>query len=83
MNPPLLLMDEPFGALDPILRKQLQEEFLDIKKEIGRTIVFITHDIEEAFILGDRIAIMDNAKLVQVGAPEELIFEPVNDLVAI
>ncbi len=82
MNPPLLLMDEPFGALDPILRKQLQEEFLDIKKEIGRTIVFITHDIEEAFILGDRIAIMDNAKLVQVGAPEELIFEPVNDLVA-
>lgn len=82
MNPPLLLMDEPFGALDPILRKQLQEEFLDIKKEIGRTIVFITHDIEEAFRLGDRIAIMDNAKLIQVGPPEELIFEPVNDLVA-
>jgi osmoprotectant transport system ATP-binding protein len=75
-------MDEPFGALDPILRKQLQEEFLEIKKEIGRTIVFITHDIEEAFRLGDRIAIMDNSRLVQVGAPEELIFEPVNDLVA-
>ncbi len=82
MNPPLLLMDEPFGALDPILRKQLQKEFLEIKKEIGRTIVFITHDIEEAFRLGDRIAIMDNARLVQVGAPEDLIFEPVNDLVA-
>lgn len=82
MDPPLLLMDEPFGALDPILRKQLQEEFLEIKKEIGRTIVFITHDIEEAFRLGDRIAIMDNARLVQVGAPEDLIFEPVNDLVA-
>ncbi len=82
MDPPLLLMDEPFGALDPILRKQLQEEFLEIKKEIGRTIVFITHDIEEAFRLGDRIAIMDNARLVQVGVPEELIFEPVNDLVA-
>lgn len=82
MDPPLLLMDEPFGALDPILRKQLQEEFLEIKKEIGRTIVFITHDIEEAFRLGDRIAIMDNSRLVQVGAPEELIFEPVNDLVA-
>jgi osmoprotectant transport system ATP-binding protein len=82
MNPPLFLMDEPFGALDPILRKQLQKEFLEIKKEIGRTIVFITHDIEEAFRLGDRIAIMDNARLVQVGAPEELIFEPVNDLVA-
>lgn len=82
MDPPLFLMDEPFGALDPILRKQLQEEFLEIKKEIGRTIVFITHDIEEAFRLGDRIAIMDNSRLVQVGAPEELIFEPVNDLVA-
>ena len=82
MNPPLLLMDEPFGALDPILRKQLQEEFLEIKKEIGRTIVFITHDIEEAFRLGDRIAIMDNARLIQVGPPEELIFDPVNDLVA-
>ena len=82
MDPPLLLMDEPFGALDPILRKQLQEEFLEIKKEIGRTIVFITHDIEEAFRLGDRIAIMDNARLVQVGAPEDLIFDPVNELVA-
>lgn len=82
MNPPLFLMDEPFGVLDPILRKQLQEEFLEIKKEIGRTIVFITHDIEEAFRLGDRIAIMDNAKLIQVGPPEELIFEPVNKLVA-
>lgn len=82
MDPPLFLMDEPFGALDPILRKQLQEEFLEIKKEIGRTIVFITHDIEEAFRLGDRIAIMDNAKLVQVGVPEDLIFDPANDLVA-
>jgi osmoprotectant transport system ATP-binding protein len=82
MDPPLLLMDEPFGALDPILRKQLQKEFMEIKKEIGRTIVFITHDIEEAFRLGDRIAIMDNGWLVQVGAPEDLIFEPVNDLVA-
>ena len=82
MDPPLLLMDEPFGALDPILRKQLQKEFLEIKKEIGRTIVFITHDIEEAFRLGDRIAIMDNARLVQLGAPEDLIFEPANELVA-
>lgn len=82
MDPPLLLMDEPFGALDPILRKQLQKEFLEIKKEIGRTIVFITHDIEEALRLGDRIAIMDNGQLVQVGAPEDLIFDPVNDLVS-
>ncbi|MDY0387500.1 MAG: betaine/proline/choline family ABC transporter ATP-binding protein [Methanolobus sp.] len=82
MDPPLFLMDEPFGALDPILRKQLQKEFVKIKNEINRTIVFVTHDIEEALILGDRIAIMDQAKLVQVGPPEELIFNPVNDLVA-
>ena len=82
MNPPLFLMDEPFGALDPLLRAQLQDEFCKIKKELGRTIVFVTHDINEAFRLGDRIAIMDNAELVQVGTPEELIFSPASDLVA-
>ncbi|AKB74531.1 L-proline glycine betaine ABC transport system permease protein ProV [Methanosarcina lacustris Z-7289] len=82
MDPPLFLMDEPFGALDPLLRTQLQDEFFKIKKELGRTIVFITHDINEAFRLGDRIAIMNNAELIQVGTPEELIFSPVSDLVA-
>lgn len=82
MNPPLFLMDEPFGALDPLLRSQLQDEFCKIKKELGRTIVFVTHDINEAFRLGDRIAVMNNAELVQVGTPEELIFSPANDLVA-
>ncbi len=82
MDPPLFLMDEPFGALDPILRKQLQKEFLKVKHEINRTIVFVTHDIEEALILGDRIAIMDQGELVQVGPPEDLIFNPVNELVA-
>ncbi|MBN2487719.1 MAG: ATP-binding cassette domain-containing protein, partial [Methanosarcinaceae archaeon] len=82
MDPPLFLMDEPFGALDPILRKQLQEEFLKIKMEIGRTIVFVTHDIEEAFRLGDRIAIVDQAKIVQVGPPEELIFNPATKMVS-
>ena len=82
MDPPLFLMDEPFGALDPLLRTQLQDEFFKIKKELGRTIVFITHDINEAFRLGDRIAIMNNAELVQVGTPEELIFSPASDLVA-
>jgi osmoprotectant transport system ATP-binding protein len=82
MDPPLFLMDEPFGALDPILRRQLQDEFYRIKQEIGRTIVFVTHDINEAFILGDRIAIMADAMLVQVGTPEELILNPENDLVA-
>jgi osmoprotectant transport system ATP-binding protein len=82
MNPPLFLMDEPFGALDPLLRARLQEEFCRIKKELGSTIVFVTHDINEAFRLGDRIAIMDGAELVQVGTPEELIFSPASDLVA-
>jgi osmoprotectant transport system ATP-binding protein len=81
-NPPLYLMDEPFGALDPLLRSQLQDEFCRIKKDLGSTIVFVTHDINEAFRLGDRIAIMNNAELVQVGTPEELIFSPANDLVA-
>ncbi len=76
-------MDEPFGALDPLLRTQLQDEFFRIKKELGRTIVFVTHDINEAFRLGDRIAIMNNTELVQVGTPpEELIFSPASDLVA-
>lgn len=81
MDPRLLLMDEPFGALDPILRKQLQEEFVTIKKDINRTIIFVTHDIDEAFKLGDRIAIMDKGKLVQVGTPKELLLNPENDLV--
>ena len=63
-------------------KRQLQDEFLRIKQEIGRTIVFVTHDINEAFILGDRIAIMAESRLVQVGTPEELILSPKNDLVA-
>lgn len=82
MDPPLLLMDEPFGALDPILRKQLQEEFCTIREKLGKTIIFVTHDIEEAFRLADRIGIMDDAKLVQIGTAEELMFHPVNDMVA-
>ncbi len=82
MDPSLLLMDEPFGALDPILRKQLQDEFLKIKEGIRRTILFVTHDIDEAFKLGDRIAIMHEGELVQVGTPEELLFHPANEMVA-
>ncbi len=82
MDPRLLLMDEPFGALDPLLRKQLQEEFLRIKKELGRTIIFVTHDIDEAFKLGDRVAVIDRGRLVQVGTPEELILNPSSDFVA-
>jgi len=82
MDPRLLLMDEPFGALDPILRKQLQEEFLSIKAELNRTILFVTHDIDEAYKLGDRIGVMDQGKLIQIGTPEELLLNPANDTVA-
>jgi len=81
-DPPLLLMDEPFGALDPILRRQLQDEFAEIKRLLGRTIVFVTHDIDEAFKLGDRVGVMHDARLVQVGRPEELILDPASDVVA-
>jgi osmoprotectant transport system ATP-binding protein len=82
MDPRLLLMDEPFGALDPLLRTQLQEEFTKIKKELGRTIVFVTHDIEEAFKLGDRVAVINDGRLLQVGEPDDLILSPVNNFVA-
>ncbi|MBU0496576.1 MAG: ATP-binding cassette domain-containing protein [Candidatus Thermoplasmatota archaeon] len=82
MDPRLLLMDEPFGALDPILRRQLHEEFINLKKEINRTIIFVTHDINEAFKLGDRIAVMHESRLQQIGTPQELLLNPVNDMVS-
>lgn len=82
MNPPLLLMDEPFGALDPLLRRQLQDEFIGIKEDIGKTIVFVTHDINEAFRLGDRIAIMHEGQIVQLGTPRDLILNPADKMVS-
>ena len=82
MDPYLFLMDEPFGALDPILRNQLQIEFIKIKEKLNRTIVFVTHDIHEAFRLGDRIAIMDQAKLMQLAEPAELVLNPKNSFVS-
>jgi len=82
MDPPLLLMDEPFGALDPLLRMQLQNEFLSIKRKLDKTIVFVTHDIEESFILADRIGVMHGGKMLQIGTPSELLFEPANDIVS-
>lgn len=82
MDPPLLLMDEPFGALDPLLRMQLQNEFVSIKRKLDKTIVFVTHDIEEGFTLGDRIGVMHNGKILQIGTPSELLFEPINDIVS-
>lgn len=82
MDPPLLLMDEPFGALDPVLRHQLQEEFLRIRKNLNKTILFVTHDIEEAFRLGDRIRIISGGRLLQTGTPEDLLLHPESDAIS-
>ena len=75
-------MDEPFSALDPLIRRQLQDEFLHLWKTLNKTAVFITHDLEEAIRLGDRIAIMKEGRFVQVGTPEEIVTEPKDDYVA-
>ncbi len=72
-NPKILLMDEPFAAIDPLKRKELQSEFLKIQKTIGITVIFVTHDISEAIKLGDKIALMNNGNIVLFGTPEEII----------
>ena len=69
-------MDEPFGALDAITRDSLQQEFLDLKKHLNKTIIFVTHDIVEAVTLGDRIAILHKGRLEQIGTPEEIMVNP-------
>ncbi|WP_083707400.1 ABC transporter ATP-binding protein [Intrasporangium flavum] len=82
-DPPVMLMDEPFSAVDPIVREQLQEEFLRLQSEIGKTIVFVTHDIDEAIKLGDQVAVLRvGGRLAQLAAPEELLSQPVDDFVA-
>ena len=81
VDPPIMLMDEPFGAVDPIARTHLQDEFLRLQKEIKKTIVFVTHDINEAIKMGDKIAIFNAGKLVQFGTPEEILTKPINDFV--
>ena len=80
-DPPILLMDEPFGAIDPITRERLQDEFLRIQEEIKKTIVFVTHDINEAIKMGDRIALMRDGRLVQYATPAELLAHPKDDFV--
>ncbi|MDH3398611.1 MAG: ATP-binding cassette domain-containing protein [Acidimicrobiia bacterium] len=82
-DPPVLLMDEPFGAVDPIVRTRLQIELLGLQARVRKTIVFVTHDIDEAIQLGDRVAILNvGGVLEQIGPPEEILREPVNDFVA-
>lgn len=80
-DPEVLLMDEPFSALDPLVRRDMQFELLSIQRKVEKTILFITHDVDEAFKLGDRVAIMMNGKIVQIGTPDKISREPVNDYV--
>ena len=81
-EPPVMLMDEPFGAVDPIVRDRLQNEFLRIQRDQGTTVLFVTHDIDEAIKLGDRVAVMKAGRLVQFAPPGELLAHPANDFVA-
>ena len=80
-DPPVMLMDEPFGAVDPITRTRLQNEFLKILRSLGKTIVFVTHDIDEAIRMGDRVAIMRAGRLVQLGTPAEILTRPADRFV--
>ncbi len=81
-DPPLVLMDEPFGALDPLTRRRLQREFLALKARLRKTVVLVTHDVEEAFMLADRVAVLSDGALVQVGTPDEVRAAPASDFVA-
>ncbi|WP_088040946.1 ABC transporter ATP-binding protein [Bacillus sp. EAC] len=80
-DPSVLLMDEPFSALDPVNREQLQRDLKYLKDQINKTILFVTHDLQEAFYLGDRIGIMHDGELVQIGTKDELLNNPVNQFV--
>ena len=82
-NPNILLMDEPFGAVDPIVRAELQQETIRLQRELDKTIVFVTHDIDEAFLLGDQVVILEQgARIAQIGSPSEITENPANDFVA-
>jgi len=81
VNPDIILMDEPFSALDPVTREQLQKELLKLQDELGKTIVFVTHDMDEALKIGDRIAVMKDGKILQYDTPEGILKNPANDFV--
>jgi osmoprotectant transport system ATP-binding protein len=81
-DPNILLMDEPFGAVDPIVRDELQQELLRLQRELDKTIVFVTHDVDEAFLLGDQVVILrKGAEVAQVGSPAEILANPASDFV--
>jgi osmoprotectant transport system ATP-binding protein len=83
VDPNILLMDEPFGAVDPIVRSDLQQEILRLQRDLAKTIVFVTHDIDEAFLLGDQVVILETGgRMVQTGTPEEILAAPANEFVA-
>ena len=79
---PILLMDEPFSALDPLIRTQLQDELLSLQRKLKRTIIFVSHDLDEALKIGTRIAIMEAGRIVQYGVPQDIVLKPANDYVA-
>lgn len=82
-NPNILLMDEPFGAVDPIVRAELQQELIRLQRDLDKTVVFVTHDIDEAFLLGDQVVILEKgAQVAQVGSPTEIISNPASQFVA-
>ncbi|MDF2934815.1 MAG: glycine betaine/L-proline transporter, ATPase subunit [Paenibacillaceae bacterium] len=80
-DPDILLMDEAFSALDPLIRKDMQDELLELQEKMNKTIIFITHDLDEALRIGDRIALMKDGSIVQIGTPEEILMSPANDYV--
>ncbi|MCP4073632.1 MAG: choline ABC transporter ATP-binding protein [Hyphomicrobiales bacterium] len=79
---PILLMDEPYSALDPLIRSRLQDELIDLQKRLKRSIIFVSHDLDEAIKIGNRIAIMEGGRVVQVGTPHEILKNPANEYVA-
>jgi glycine betaine/proline transport system ATP-binding protein len=82
VDPEIILMDEPFSALDPLIRRQMQDEFVNLRSVMKKTVVFITHDLLEALKLGDRIAIMRDGEIVQLGSPEEIVAQPADEYVS-
>ncbi|MBO8153856.1 glycine betaine/L-proline ABC transporter ATP-binding protein [Thermovirga sp.] len=81
-DPPILLMDEPFSGLDPLIRREMQDELIRLQEEMHKTIFFVTHDLDEAMRLGDRMAVMRDGSIVQIGKPAEIFANPANDYVA-
>ena len=79
VDPEILLMDEPFSGLDPLIRRELQDELISLQTKLHKTIVFITHDLDEALKIGDRIAVMRDGEIIQEGSPEEIVTLPTDE----